>query len=217
MNIEKIIAENQNLIYKIIIKYRSYFDLDDLYQVAVLGLIKAYKNYDASYNTKFMTYAYPYILGEVVKYVSEFKSIKVDRRTRILYYKILKAKELLTQKNMHTPSLNELATYLEMTPSMIESILKLNQHVSSLDAAIDEDNSEIALYNTIGYNDNAIDNYELIDVINSLSDIDKTIIMDRYFLDMTQSEIGKKLGMYQVEVSRREQKILRYLRNNVTN
>ena len=82
-NITDLILENEGLIYKIINKYRSYFELDDLYQVAVMGLIKAYKNYKDDYNTKFTSYAYPYILGEVIKYINEFRSIKVNKNMKL--------------------------------------------------------------------------------------------------------------------------------------
>ena len=89
-DITKIIQENEGLIYKIISKYQNYFELEDLYQVAVIGLIKANKNYQDTYNTKFISYAYPYILGEVIKYVNEYRSIKLSKNTRLLYNKILK-------------------------------------------------------------------------------------------------------------------------------
>ena len=76
-NITNIILENEKLIYKIINKYKNYFELDDLYQVAVIGIIKASKNYHEKSNAKFTTYAYPYILGEVIKYINEFINFKV--------------------------------------------------------------------------------------------------------------------------------------------
>ena len=103
-NITNIILENEALIYKIINKYHNYFELDDLYQVAVVGLIKAYNNYHNNYDTKFTTYAFPYVLGEVIKYINTFKSIKVSKNMRTLYLKINKAKEILTQKLMKEPS-----------------------------------------------------------------------------------------------------------------
>jgi len=81
-NITDIILENEGLIYKIINKYKNYFELDDLYQVAVMGVIKAYKNFKEGYSAKFTSYAYPYILGEVIKYINEFRSIKVNKNTK---------------------------------------------------------------------------------------------------------------------------------------
>ena len=92
-NIADVIVENEALIYKIINKYRNHFELEDLYQVAVMGFIKASANYKEEYNTKFTTYAYPYILGEVLKYVNDYRSIKINKNNKSLYLKILKATE----------------------------------------------------------------------------------------------------------------------------
>ena len=86
-----IIIENEGLIYKIINKYKNYFEIEDLYQVAVMGLIKASKTYNSEYGTKFTSYAYPFILGEVIKYINEYRNIKISKDTTKLYSKILKA------------------------------------------------------------------------------------------------------------------------------
>ena len=110
-NITNIIIENEGLIYKIISKYKNYFELDDLYQVAVMGMLKAYKNYKGNYNTKFTSYAYPYILGEVIKYINEFRSVKINKNTKLLYAKVLKAKEILSQKLMKEPTNHELSLF----------------------------------------------------------------------------------------------------------
>ena len=75
----KIILDNEWLIYKIINKYTSHLELEDLYQVASIGLIKAYKSFKDDYNTKFSSYAYKYVLGEVIKYVNQYRSIKVNK------------------------------------------------------------------------------------------------------------------------------------------
>ena len=75
-NLTNLILENEGLIYKIISKYQNYFELDDLYQEAVKGLIKASNNYKSEYNTKFTSYAYPYILGEVIKYINEYNLLE---------------------------------------------------------------------------------------------------------------------------------------------
>ena len=113
-NITTFLIENEGLIYKIINKYKPYFELDDLYQVGCMGLVKAAKKYNANLNTKFTTYAYPYILGEIIKYINESPSVKQNKNTRNLYLKILKARELLSQKLMKEPSTYELSIYLEI-------------------------------------------------------------------------------------------------------
>lgn len=215
MDITNIITENENLIYKMISKYKNYFELDDLYQVAVIGLIKASKNYKENYNTKFTTYAYPYILGEVIKYINEFRSIKLNRNTRILYLKILKAKEVLSQKLMKSPTLKELSTYLEIGESILSEVINANTTVDSLDKIISEDGKNLELYDKYGYIDTSIENYPLTEELAKLPPVERQIIIARYYENMSQKEVGDNLGMYQVEVSRQEKKILKKLRDRI--
>lgn len=214
-DITKIIQENEGLIYKIISKYQNYFELEDLYQVAVIGLIKANKNYQDTYNTKFISYAYPYILGEVIKYVNEYRSIKLSKNTRLLYNKILKANQILSQKLMKTPSTYELSIFLEIDEKIINEVLLANNEVTSLDKVLIEDGKNFELYDTLGYYDQNIENYPLNDALNQLSKEEYDLINARYYQDLSQSETGSTLGMYQVEVSRKEKKILQRLKDRI--
>lgn len=214
-DITSIIKENEGLIYKIISKYQNYFELDDLYQVAVIGLIKASKNYQDTYQTKFISYAYPYILGEVIKYVNEYRSIKLSKNSRLLYNKIIKASQILSQKLMKNPTAYELSVFLEIDESIINEVLISNSEVASLDKVLAEDGQNFDLYNTIGYVDQSIENYPLNDALNQLSKEEYDLINARYYQDLSQSETGSTLGMYQVEVSRKEKKILQRLKDHI--
>lgn len=214
-NLEEIITTNEGLIYKIINKYRNYFELDDLYQVAVIGLIKASKTYNSEYGSKFTSYAYPFILGEVIKYINEYRNIKISKDTAKLYSKILQAIEILSQKLMKTPTNYELALFLEIDESIIEEVLMANYTIESLDRIISLDGKNLELYNKFGYYDETIENYPLISELEKLQPLEKAIIQSRYYDNMSQSETGKSLGMYQVEVSRREKKILSKLKDNI--
>ena len=214
-DITNLILENEGLIYKVITKYKNYFELDDLYQVAVMGMIKAYKNYRGDYNTKFTSYAYPYILGEVIKYINEFRTIKVNKNTKLLYAKILKAKEVLSQKLMKEPSIYELSLFLEMDENLISEVIEANMTVDSLDMVISEDDKNLILYDKLGRYDERIDNYPLISELSKLPLEERKIIISRYYGDMSQKEVGDALGMYQVEVSRKEKKILKKLKNSI--
>lgn len=214
-NLEEIIIENEGLIYKIINKYRNYFELDDLYQVAVMGLIKASKNYNSQYGTKFTSYAYPFILGEVIKYINEYRNIKISKDTAKLYSKILKATEILSQRLMKTPSSYELSLFLEIDESIIEEALMANSSVESLDRIISQDDKNLELYNRFGYCDSSIENYPLTSELEKLTPLEQAIIQARYYENMSQSETGESLGMYQVEVSRKEKKILSKLKDNI--
>ena len=214
-NIEDLIIENERLIYNIINKYKNHFELDDLYQVAVIGILKAYKKYNKNYNTKFTTYAYPYILGEVIKYINEFRNIKINKNSKLLYSKIMKAKETLSQKMMKEPTNYEIALFLELDESLIDEVINANTKIDSLDKIIYEENNNFELYEKIGFNDKTIDNYSLIYELEKLSKEEKQIIKARYYEDLSQKEIANILGTYQVEVSRKEQKILKKLKNNI--
>ena len=160
-NITKVLQENEALIYKIINKYRTYFDIEDLYQVAAIGLIEAYNNYQEGYNAKFTTYAYPSMLGEVIKYIQSFKIVKINRKSQILYLKILKAKELLSQQLMKIPTNHELSLYLEIDETIINEVILANTTVESLDQIVEADNSTLKLYDRLGYYDKNIENYSI--------------------------------------------------------
>lgn len=214
-DVTELIIENEGLIYKIINKYKNYFEVEDLYQVAVMGIIKASKTYNRNYNTKFTSYAYPFILGEVIKYINEYRSIKISKENAKLYSKILKASEVLAQRLMKIPTNYELSLFLEIDESIIEEVLAMNMQVESLDKIIYQDGKDLELYNKIGYCDEVIENYSLISEIEKLSDIDKIIIQSRYYDNLTQSEIGANIGMHQVEVSRKEKKILKKLKTTI--
>lgn len=214
-NLEEIILANEGLIYKIINKYRNYFELDDLYQVAVMGLIKASKSYNSEYGSKFTSYAYPFILGEVIKYINEYRNVKISKDTAKLYSKILKAIEILSQRLMKMPSNYELSLFLEIDESVIEEVIRANLSVESLDRIISQDDKDLELYSKFGYCDASIENYPLISELEKLSPLEQAIIQSRYYENMSQSETGTSLGMYQVEVSRREKKILSKLKDNL--
>jgi len=214
-NLGEIIIENEGLIYKIINKYRNYFEIEDLYQVAVMGLIKASKTYNSTYGTKFTSYAYPFILGEVIKYINEYRNIKMSKDTAKLYTKITKAIEILSQRLMKIPSNYELSLFLEIDESIIEEVLLANSSIESLDRIISQDDKNLELYNKFGYCDYTIENYSLISELEKLSPIERAIIQARYYENMSQSETGAALGMYQMEVSRKEKKILSKLKDNI--
>ena len=212
-----IILENENLIYSVINKYSNYYDIDDLYQVGVIGMIKAYKNYKKEFNTKFTSYAYTYIFGEIVKYINDNKGFKVNKEYRYLYKKINEAKTLLTQKLMKEPSIYELSLFLEIDEKIIADVININQTIDSLDREIIEDGKKVFLYDVVGNEKDEVESIFLYEQLDKLSKEELILLKQRYFLDKTQSEVAKDLGMNQVKVSRTEQKILKKLSENYQN
>lgn len=194
------------LIYKIISKYSKRFDHDDLYQVGMIGLIDAYKHYDRKYNTKFSTFAYYYIVGEVNKYIRENSCLKISKNLIELKRRIIECKDIMTQRLGRIPSNTEISLYLDVDESMIENALIATEEVTSI---------ENEIY-SLSSNDNNYD--DLIDLkveIDKLSDDEKKLVYARYYNELTQSETSDLLGISQVQVSRSENKILRKLRNSL--
>lgn len=206
--------DNENLIYSIINKYSYYYDKDDLYQVGVIGLIKAYNNYNKNFNTKFTSYAYTYIFGEVVKYINDNKNFKVSKEYMRLYKKINEAKTILTQKLMKSPSNYELSLFLEIDEKLIEEVISANQLVDSLDREIEEDGKKVFLYDVVGENKDLTDNIFLYDELDKLSKEELMLLKERYFFDKTQQDVAKQFGVNQVKISREEKKILKKLSDN---
>ena len=209
------LLEYENLVYSIINKY-SGFDKDDLYQVGIMGLVQAYKNYKSNFNVKFSSYAYYYILGEVTKYIRENKSIRVSKDILKLKSLIDKTIVLMTQRLGREPTISEISLYLEVDEEKINEVLSSVSDVRSLDYAYDEEGCE--MYASLGVEEVGmnLDLINLRDEINSLSDDEKELIISRYFEDMTQCEVSDKLGISQVQVSRKESKVLEKLKNKIS-
>ena len=143
--LNQIIEENKNLIYSIIKKYTYYYDKEDLFQTATIGLIKAYNNYDSSKNTKFSTYAYTYILSEVLLYINNNRDIRLGKNYLKIYKKINEAKLVLTQKLMKEPTIYELSLFLELDENLINQVLALTQSFSNLEEVKHSSNQLVTL------------------------------------------------------------------------
>lgn len=216
-NLANLILEYKNLIYKISTFFTGYDNKEDLFQVGCIGLICAYKKYDKSFNTKFSTYAYPFIYGEMSNYVKKDRGISISRDITRLNSMIEKASILLTQRLMREPSISEIASFLEIDECLVSDALISRYPIKSVDSIISSDGKNICLLDTIADIENTDLNtlIALRDELSKLSDEEKKIINDRYMKDLTQSEIAASMGMSQVQVSRKEQKVLCKLRNNL--
>ena len=215
--LEQIIITNQNLIYSITHYFEGYNNKDDLFQVGALGLIKAYKKYDPNLGVKFTTYAYSYILGEMRKYVREDKGIKISRDITKLNLKIEKASILLAQKLMREPSIQEISDFLEIPSELISESLQATNVIQSIDEPINVSGKEMTLHDTISDN-SKIDINTLIALkqeLEHLTPFERDLIENRYLKDLTQTETADILGMSQVQVSRKETKVLTKLRDKL--
>lgn len=216
-SLSDLIDQNKNLIYKVTTLFNGYSSSEDLFQVGCIGLINAYKRYDESYNTKFSTYAYPYILGEISNYVKKDKGIKVSREISKLNSRIERASILLTQKLMREPTVDELADYLEIDSYFVVEAMKARYPIMSTDSVLNDEGREITLLDTIpDINSMDIDTLvALKEELLKLNSFDRELINERYVQNLTQSEVASNLGISQVQVSRKEQKVLSKLRDNL--
>ena len=208
----------KNLIYSIAKKY-SYNDedLEDLYQVGNIGLQHALENYKEDSLAKFSTYAHFYIKGEILKYIRENRPIRINYDTDKLIRSISKVKEYLTQVNSKEPSIEEIANYLEVSVNDIENAINLSLSVKSMDY---ETNSEkdFSLYDYEAYIEKGYDEDILAvkEELEKLPKEERELIEIRYYKDKSQVETSKELGISQVQVSRKENKILQKIKNNIT-
>ena len=203
--LEQLILEYEKLIYAVMRYFKNYPNKDDLFQVGCIGLINAYNNYDANTKTKFSTYAYTYILGEMRKLVREDKGIKISRNISKLYGEIERTSIFLTQNLMRTPTIQEIANFMEIDEYLIVEAL------NSTNALLDIDDMQI---NNMDSNQN-YDQMLLYEELNKLSSEELDLINKRYMEDMTQQEVANSLGMSQVQVSRKEHKVLEKLKQQL--
>lgn len=203
MRLEELIAENQKLIYSIMKYFYNYPNKDDLYQAGCIGLIEAYYRYKDDHNTKFTTYAYPYILGEMRKLVREDKGIKISRKISSLYLKIEKVSILLSQRLMREPTISEIASFLEIDENLVI------EAINSANILLDVDEIPVSHHNDY------VESILLKDELSRLSSEELSIIKNRYIDDRTQTETANIMGMSQVQVSRKEQKVLQKLKKRL--
>lgn len=214
--LSEVVKENQNLIYKIASKYSNYYNIEDLFQVGVIGLIKAYKNYKQDSLAKFSTYAHKYIFGEIIEFIKNDRTIKVGSETLKIYKAYEKAKDYLTNRYGRIPSMDEISNFTGIEIRVLEESIEKSMFTLSLDNALTED--DFTLEQTIGVDKRLIiDN--LIDLKNELKKLpyeERELIRLRYFEDYTQSETANYLGKTQVQVSRSEKLILKKIGSNIS-
>ena len=201
MNYEQILKDNEKMIWKIASHFYG-IDKNDLYQAGVVGLLKALKKYQKNSNTKFSTYAHDYIFGEMYLLASN-KNLKISKDILRLYKKIEQARYILAQRLNKMPTNLEMAEFLGLPLDEIEMACGCADSILSLDS---NNEDERCAYECIGTEIDFDTKILIDDSFKVLNQSEKDIIKSRYFEDLTQSEVAKKLNMTQVMVSRYEKK-----------
>ena len=216
MDLKDLIMNNQNLIYKLTHYFKNYENKEDLFQAGCIGMVKAYKKYDSSFNVKFTTFAFPYILGELKKFAREDKGIKISKDISRLNSKIEQATIILSQKLMREPTIDELSSFLDISTYDLAEAINSTNNIMSIDEVINNDGKEVTLHDIIKDKETDLDSLiALRSAIKGLSDFEKELIGKRYYKDMTQKEVAECLGISQVQVSRKEQKVLTKLKSKI--
>ncbi len=211
------IKNNLGLVHSCANKFRGRgIEYDDLFSSGCMGLIKAFEVFDENRGVKFSTYAVPVILGEIKRLFRDGGAIKVSRSLKELSIKTVREREYFTKINSREPTISELSKILETTEENIVEALNVSHPPISLTIDDEENDSQIDI--KIDNNEEELaDAISLKEVINKLEEKDKNLITLRYFNNKTQTQTAKILNMTQVQVSRREKKILLILREKLKN
>ena len=215
---EQLVEENVGLIWCVVKRfYGRGLESEDLFQIGSIGLLKAIDKFDLSYDVKFSTYAVPMISGEIKRFLRDDGMIKVSRTLKELSYKIFQTREKLLDLLGREPTIEELAEKMQIAKEEIVEALEAGSEVESIYKPIHQkEGNEIRLMDKLEEKEHReekiLDHMLLQQLLGTLEKEERTLIYMRYFQDKTQSQVGKELGISQVQVSRMEKKIMENLR-----
>lgn len=213
-SLEKLITQNNGLIWSIVRRFSCRnVEVDDLYQIACIGFMKAVKRFDFSYNVELSTYAVQYIFGEIRKFLRDDGIIKISRHIKELGIKIKEIKTIYGSDIQ----ISKLSEILGIKEDEICEAISANRKVESINQYIYEDGSCEIIDRISNINDEEIilDKILISDLIDNLENRDKSVIKLRYFGGKTQSQVAKIIGISQVQVSRIERRVLKDLKNRL--
>lgn len=218
---EKFIKGNLRLVLSVIQRFNNRGEnVDDLFQVGCIGLIKAIDNFDLSQNVKFSTYAVPMIIGEIRRYLRDNNSIRVSRSLRDIAYRALQVRDKLIGENNKEPTISQIAKELKVPREEVVFALDAIQDPVSLFEPIYHDGGD-AIYvmdqisDSKNMDDSWLENIAIKEAMKKLNDREKLILNLRFFDGRTQMEVADEIGISQAQVSRLEKTALRHMRKYV--
>lgn len=218
---ERVVTENLGLVWAVARRFLGRgHELEDLYQIGCIGLMKCIDKFDLSFDVKFSTYAVPMISGEIKRFLRDDGMIKVSRTLKETAYKVKRAREEIVNRTGIEPKLEEISELLEIDMEEIVASLDANVEVESIHKTIyQNDGNAIYLIDKIAdvedENETLLDHLVVEELMGQLEDTEEKIIKLRYFENKTQTEIAKEIGISQVQVSRMEKKILLKMRQRL--
>ena len=217
----KLIEENNGLIWSIVKRFKDRgYELEDLYQIGTIGFIKAIKRFDISFDVKLSTYAVPYILGEIKRFIRDDGSVKVSRSIKELAIKIREIQNRYLREKNEDISIDQIAKELKVSKEEVAIALdSMNPIISIYDNSYNDEESGISFLETLSTKvdeaEQVVNKISIKELIQDLDDREKEIIMLRYYKNKTQMEVAKVLSISQVQVSRIEKRILSSMREKL--
>lgn len=216
---EDMINTNNGLIWSIVNRFSGRgYDIDDLYQVAVVGFIRAIKKFDTSFDVRLSTYAVPYILGEIKRYIQAEGPMKISRTIKELFFKIVDLQKEYQKAGKEPPTIEELAKELDTDKEEIIIALESKNNVNSIyESSKDDESLTLADKISTGRDEQDLitNKIALTEVIEGLQDREKQVLLLRYFRGKTQKEVAALLNVSQVQVSRIERQVLAQMRRKL--
>ncbi|SIT66767.1 SigF/SigG family RNA polymerase sporulation sigma factor [Edaphobacillus lindanitolerans] len=208
----EMVEGNTRLVWSIVQRFSSRgVELDDLYQIGCIGLLKAVDKFDLSFDVKFSTYAVPMIIGEIQRFLRDDGMVKVSRSIRELNFKIRHATDDFMKDHERSPTVSEISEIIGVPPGEVIIAMDAMRDPASLQEQLYEgEGDSVTLMDQVRdeRSERGFDHIPLKDIISRLDPRDRTIIIMRFYMDCTQSDIAERLGISQVQVSRLEKKIL---------
>lgn len=216
---DKLVHHNIRLVWSVVQRFLNRgYEAEDLFQIGCIGLLKAIDKFDLSYDVKFSTYAVPMIIGEIQRFLRDDGMVKVSRSLKELANKVRKTRDELSKKLDRFPSIQEIAKEIGVSPEEIVFAQEANRSPASIHERVYENEGDpITLIDMIADDSESawFDKLALKDAIDRLTERERLIVYLRYFKDQTQSEVAKRLGISQVQVSRLEKKIIAVIREEL--
>lgn len=220
---EQLVEENMGLVWSIVKRFAGRgTDMEDLFQIGAMGLIKAIDKFDTSFEVRFSTYAVPMIAGEIKRFLRDDGIVKVSRTLKENCWKIHRESEQFRQKEGREPTMEELSERTGLQREEIVIALESNTEVESIYKTIpQQDGSEVCLLDRMESQNQGNGMQQLLNrvaleqLLSELPDMERELIIMRYLQERTQSDVAGVLGVSQVQVSRLEKRILKELREKL--
>ena len=215
---DQLVMDNVGLIWSIVRRFTGQgYEMEDLFQIGSIGLIKAIDKFDTGFDVKFSTYAVPMITGEIKRFLRDDGMIKVSRSIKEMGIRVRAAREEMTYSLGREPTIEEIARHLDTSREEVAASLEAGAEVESLyrPAGNGDDNTTFLMgrpEEEKNDHEELLNRMVLKELMEGLNEEQREIIVRRYFYNQTQTQIAKELGISQVQVSRLEKRILKEMR-----